>query len=510
MQKKTMALIFFVPSAGAIYLLTLILLNLTIGLDQLEPLSLHLIGHAVLSALILTALFQLNIFKINKSVREIISQLEISADKGQNYAKMIRQAVEQADHSSKTILKSMEEVAGGADKSVSSANNIRDKLRDLLSRAQSVQEQTLEASAAMDSFSQTTSQTKATMHGLLTAVDKTAELNRISAAKIRDLTEKSEEIGRIMALISAIARQTKLLALNAAIEAERAGEKGKGFAVVAEEVKNLSEEVKKAAEEINRMSEEIKEQTSDTARNVEQSIAMFMENVEEVRTAEKNFIDLNRSGEKIRETVKAVISFIELQLEKTNESSEAVDVLASVSEETAANLEEINASTEQHHSVMAEIQKTSGLLQEMSDRQVEMISAITGGRKKGSLSARQKQSIAKTEKMLVKLAAHDAIKNDNYNLRRKKLSETQKENKQLELLFVCGIKEKRIVCSNDGNGEGMDVSFRPYFLDASSGETHVSDIYVSQITHNPCVTISKPVYDHNNNIIAVLAADLVV
>lgn len=46
------------------------------------------------------------------------------------------------------------------------------------------------------------------------------------AREIRDLGRQSEEIGKIVTLITGIANQTNLLALNAAIEAARAGEQG--------------------------------------------------------------------------------------------------------------------------------------------------------------------------------------------------------------------------------------------------------------------------------------------
>ena len=57
---------------------------------------------------------------------------------------------------------------------------------------------------------------------------------------VNKLKDSSEEVLKILSVISGIAEQTNLLALNAAIEAARAGDAGRGFAVVADEVRQLS------------------------------------------------------------------------------------------------------------------------------------------------------------------------------------------------------------------------------------------------------------------------------
>lgn len=65
------------------------------------------------------------------------------------------------------------------------------------------------------------------------------EVNETSAI-IASLSQRTEQIGEIIAMIQSVATQTSLLALNATIEAARAGEAGRGFAVVALEVKGLA------------------------------------------------------------------------------------------------------------------------------------------------------------------------------------------------------------------------------------------------------------------------------
>jgi methyl-accepting chemotaxis protein len=82
---------------------------------------------------------------------------------------------------------------------------------------------------------------------------------------ITSLTRSSAEIKDIIALIDAVAAQTRLLALNATIEAARAGEAGKGFAVVADEVKDLADQTGRATERVTAQVEQIRQACEDVA-----------------------------------------------------------------------------------------------------------------------------------------------------------------------------------------------------------------------------------------------------
>lgn len=68
-------------------------------------------------------------------------------------------------------------------------------------------------------------------------------ISELNAARsvVEQLGENTDQIRKIVDVITGIAHQTKLLALNATIEAAAAGEAGRGFAVVAAEVKKLAE-----------------------------------------------------------------------------------------------------------------------------------------------------------------------------------------------------------------------------------------------------------------------------
>ena len=84
------------------------------------------------------------------------------------------------------------------------------------------------------------------------ASSEAVERGRHADGEVDALAGSAQEIGSILATISAIADRTKLLALNATIEAARAGEAGRGFAVVAGEVKTLAAQSANATDDIAR------------------------------------------------------------------------------------------------------------------------------------------------------------------------------------------------------------------------------------------------------------------
>jgi methyl-accepting chemotaxis protein len=85
------------------------------------------------------------------------------------------------------------------------------------------------------------------------AIQNLARILEGAVGTVQQVSTDSEDIERIMEVITGIAGQTNLLALNAAIEAARAGEEGRGFAVVADEVRTLASRTQDSAREISGM-----------------------------------------------------------------------------------------------------------------------------------------------------------------------------------------------------------------------------------------------------------------
>ncbi len=135
------------------------------------------------------------------------------------------------------------------------------------------------------------------------------EISRVTqevAQSISTLEVRSQEISKIVDLITGIAEETNLLALNAAIEAARAGEAGRGFAVVASEVRKLAEQSAQAAQQISALIEEVKNDTQMAVERMERAEDRVQEGVKESEEVAKNFQNILATVQKVIQSVSSL------------------------------------------------------------------------------------------------------------------------------------------------------------------------------------------------------------
>lgn len=161
----------------------------------------------------------------------------------------------------------------------------------------------------------------------LTEVSALVEEINGAANSMHSLSEQSQKINNVLAVIGSIAEQTNLLALNAAIEAARAGEQGRGFAVVADEVRNLASRTQKSTLEINEMLNELH-------RLVKLSVdAMSLSQERSVRS-----VDSSRAiSESLTSVESAIVSINDMSTQIATATTEQ----SSVTEEVNRNVYEI-------------------------------------------------------------------------------------------------------------------------------------------------------------------------
>lgn len=434
----------------------------------------------------------------------MLEQMELASQKSKTYSDQLVEAVKGADESSEQIVRAMEEVSKGADETASAIQNISQGTKELLDYAVNLERQTKDSMDVILDFEKISDGVQGTINALIGDITKTVVSNKEAAENIRKLRTKSEEISKIVTLVTEIAEQTNLLALNAAIEAARAGESGRGFAVVADEVRKLAEESRLAAEKIDIMADEIIQQTQDTAGKIEETVKMVEGNAKDMKETGNKFDIMSKKVSNIKDTVSDVISFISKELELTQIIFEDIDRVVAVSEETAASSEEVTASGQAQSSLMTEIHGVSDKLKGMSDEQLTM---IKGFAKDMELTMEQLQTIDKTKKALVNLSKEPDIISMEDSKQRKLLRKTQNENMNYDLVYTAGLNGK-LLSTSSGEGIGADISFRPWFQEVVKGNTFVSKIYISMITHSACVLIATPIYNENKIIVGAIGIDL--
>jgi twitching motility protein PilJ len=177
-----------------------------------------------------------------------------------------------------------------------------------------------------------------TVSGILQIRETVAESTR----KVKRLAESSQEISKIVALISTIASRTNLLALNASIEAARAGEAGRGFAIVADEVRQLADRSAKALKEIEQIVLQIQSETSSVMTAMEEGTQQVIDGTKRAEQAKRALEDIVQVSNRIDALVRSIAADTVEQTETSRAVAQVMQSVELTAQETSQEAQRVS------------------------------------------------------------------------------------------------------------------------------------------------------------------------
>ncbi len=162
------------------------------------------------------------------------------------------------------------------------------------------------------------------------------------SSQLTNISEKANNINRIIITITKVADQTNLLSLNAAIEAEKAGKYGMGFAVVAREIRRLADQTAVATLDIEKMVKEMQVAVSTGVTEMNKFTEEVNHSVEDVESVSWQLTEIIEQVQAIAPRFVVVNQGMEAQSTGAGQISEVMTYLSQTSSQTVEALREIN------------------------------------------------------------------------------------------------------------------------------------------------------------------------
>ncbi|WP_406642170.1 methyl-accepting chemotaxis protein [Pseudomonas californiensis] len=250
-----------------------------------------------------------------------------------------------------------EQTSAGVRQQKVEVDQVATAMHEMASTVQEVARNTTDASAAATLAEQQA------RHGGEVVKQAAAQITELSEAieklggAMGVLTQGSDQIGKVIDVIKAVAEQTNLLALNAAIEAARAGEQGRGFAVVADEVRSLAQRTQNSTKEIETLILTLQQGTQAASELMVSSRERTLDTVVLAQKAEQAIAEINHSIGTIQGMSLQISAAAEQQSAVADEINRSILSVRDVADQSAIASEESAAATLKLASLGSDLQK---------------------------------------------------------------------------------------------------------------------------------------------------------
>lgn len=265
---------------------------------------------------------------------------------------------EQVASAANQLFAASEQVAERASQQGDAASSMAASVEEMAVSIDQVKENATEAHNISQTAGEISEEGASVIHNAASEMRKISQAVQASSQIVEDLGHQSDQITSIVNTIKEIADQTNLLALNAAIEAARAGEQGRGFAVVADEVRKLAERTGNSTKEIGEMVAKIQNGTRSAVSSMQDGVRQVSNGVELANQAGDSINRIRDGALRVTVVVNGISDSISEQSMASNEIAQKLEVIAQMSEESAAAVRQTADAARQLQALSSSLRQT--------------------------------------------------------------------------------------------------------------------------------------------------------